>query len=209
MILSDRTIREELAAKVGTSEEELDLHEGKTATGAALTDLLEGRDLAREGHYEPGDIEDDYTASGFGAFFAEVRVNHYTGETRVDRMLGAFGFGRVLNAKTARSQCIGGITWSIGVALTEALEFDPRDGHLVNCDLAEYHVPVHRDVPDLEVVLVEERDGAASPIQAKGIGELGMCGGAAAISNAIYNACGARLYDYPMTPDRVLAAMFD
>ncbi len=204
-----KAIREELAAKVGTSEEELDLHEGKTATGAALTDLLEGRDLAREGHYEPGDIEDDYTASGFGAFFAEVRVNHYTGETRVDRMLGAFGFGRVLNAKTARSQCIGGITWSIGVALTEALEFDPRDGHLVNCDLAEYHVPVHRDVPDLEVVLVEERDGAASPIQAKGIGELGMCGGAAAISNAIYNACGARLYDYPMTPDRVLAAMFD
>lgn len=202
-------IREALAAKAGTSEEELDLQEGKTANGTALTDLLDGKDLAREGHYEPGDIEDDYTASGFGAFFAEVRVNRYTGETRVDRMLGAFGFGRVLNAKTARSQCIGGITWSIGVALTEALEFDPRDGHLVNCDLAEYHVPVHRDVPDLHVVLVEERDGAASPIQAKGIGELGMCGGAAAIANAIYNASGARLYDYPMTPDRVLAAMPD
>ncbi len=204
-----KVIREELAKKVGISEEVLELSEGKTATGESLTDLLEGNDLAREGHYEPGDIEDDYTASGFGAFFAEVRVNHYTGETRVDRMLGAFGFGRVLNAKTARSQCIGGITWSIGVALTEALEFDPRDGHLVNCDLAEYHVPVHRDVPDIEAVLVEERDGAASPIQAKGIGELGMCGGAAAIANAIYNACGARLYDYPMTPDRVLAAMPD
>jgi xanthine dehydrogenase YagR molybdenum-binding subunit len=204
-----KAIREELAAKIGTSEEELELSAAKTATGESLTDLLEGKDLIREGHYEPGDIEDDYTASGFGAFFAEVRVNHYTGETRVDRMLGAFGFGRVLNAKTARSQCIGGITWSIGVALTEALEFDPQDGHLVNCDLAEYHVPVHRDVPDLEVVLVEERDGAASPIQAKGIGELGMCGGAAAIANAIYNACGARLYDYPMTPDRVIAAMPD
>lgn len=204
-----KAIREELAAKIGTSEEKLDLREGKTVGGDSLTDLLDGNDLAREGHYEPGNIEDDYTASGFGAFFAKVRVNHYTGETRVDRMLGAFGFGRVLNAKTARSQCIGGITWSIGAALTEALEFDPRDGHLVNCDLAEYHVPVHRDVPDLEVVLVEERDGAASPIQAKGIGELGMCGGAAAIANAIYDACGARLYDYPMTPDRVLAAMPD
>ncbi|MDG5748936.1 xanthine dehydrogenase family protein molybdopterin-binding subunit [Qipengyuania sp. XHP0207] len=204
-----KAIREELATRIGTSEDKLELSEGKTATGESLTDLLEGKDLAREGHYEPGDIEDDYTASGFGAFFAEVRVNHYTGETRVERMLGAFGFGRVLNAKTARSQCIGGITWSIGVALTEALEFDPRDGHLVNCDLAEYHVPVHRDVPDLDVVLVEERDGAASPIQAKGIGELGMCGGAAAIANAIYNACGARLYDYPMTPDRVLAVMPD
>lgn len=204
-----KAIREDLAAKIGTSEEQLELRDGKTASGESLIDLLAGEEIAREGHYEPGDITDDYTASGFGAFFAEVRVNHYTGETRVNRMLGAFGFGRVLNAKTARSQCIGGITWSIGVALTEALEFDPRDGHLVNCDLAEYHVPVHRDVPDLEVVLVEERDGAASPIQAKGIGELGMCGGAAAIANAIYNACGARLFDYPMTPDRVLAAMPD
>ncbi|WP_128892080.1 xanthine dehydrogenase family protein molybdopterin-binding subunit [Erythrobacter sp. HKB08] len=202
-----QAIREEIAGKLGVDETELDLANGKAASGETLVDLLDGKDIAREGHYEPGDIEDDYTASGFGAFFAQVRVNRFTGETRVDRMLGAFGFGRVLNYKTARSQCLGGITWSIGVALTEALEFDPRDGHLVNCDLAEYHVPVHRDVPDLEVVLVEERDPAASPIQAKGIGELGMCGGAAAIANAIYNACGARLFDYPMTPDRVLAAM--
>ena len=204
-----KAIREELAKKLGSAEEDLELEAGRTGSGKALTDILGGEDIVREGHYEPGDIEDDYTASGFGAFFAEVRVNHYTGETRVDRMLGAFGFGRVLNPKTARSQCLGGITWSIGVALTEALEFDPNNGHVVNCDLAEYHVPVHRDVPDLEVVLVEERDGAASPIQAKGIGELGMCGGAAAIANAVYNACGARLFDYPMTPDRVLAAMPD
>jgi xanthine dehydrogenase YagR molybdenum-binding subunit len=204
-----KAIREELASRAGVSETELELSEGKAAGGSDLVDLLDGAELAKEGHYEPGDITDDYTASGFGAFFAQVRVNRYTGETRVDRMLGAFGFGRVLNRKTARSQCIGGITWSIGVALTEALEFDPRDGHLVNCDLAEYHVPVHRDVPDLDVIMVEERDPAASPIQAKGIGELGMCGGAAAIANAIYNACGARLFDYPMTPDRVLAALQD
>lgn len=204
-----KALREEIADRAGVAEQDLDLHDGQTGQGQSLAALLDGKELVREGHYEPGDIEDDFTASGFGAFFAQVRVNHYTGETRVDRMLGAFGFGRVLNAKTARSQCIGGITWSIGVALTEALEFDPRDGHLVNCDLAEYHVPVHRDVPDLDVVLVEERDGAASPIQAKGIGELGMCGGAAAIANAIYNACGARLFDYPMTPDRVLQALPD
>ena len=204
-----KSIRESIADKLGVEETELDLADGRVASGEALVELLGGEDMACEGHYEPGDIEEDYTASGFGAFFAQVRVNRFTGETRVDRMLGAFGFGRVLNHKTARSQCLGGITWSIGVALTEALEFDPRDGHLVNCDLAEYHVPVHRDVPDLEVLLVEERDPAASPIQAKGIGELGMCGGAAAIANAIYNACGARIFDYPMTPDRVLAAMPD
>ncbi|GAB5349732.1 xanthine dehydrogenase family protein molybdopterin-binding subunit [Alteriqipengyuania sp. 357] len=202
-----KALREELAKRAGVEETALELSNGRTSDGQSLTDLLDGKDLAREGHYEPGDIADDYTASGFGAFFAQVRVNRFTGETRVDRMLGAFGFGRVLNQTTARSQCLGGITWSIGLALTEALEFDPRDGHLVNCDLAEYHVPVHRDVPDLDVVMVEERDPAASPIQAKGIGELGMCGGAAAIASAIYNASGARLFDYPMTPDRVLAAM--
>ncbi len=200
-------IREELAERIGISESELELTDGQASSGESLVSLLDGKDIEREGHYEPGDIEDDFTASGFGAFFAQVRVNRFTGETRVDRMLGAFGFGRVLNHKTARSQCLGGITWSIGVALTEALEFDPTDGHLVNCDLAEYHVPVHRDVPDLDVIMVEERDPAASPIQAKGIGELGMCGGAAAIGNAIYNACGARIFDYPMTPDRVMAAM--
>ena len=204
-----KALREELASRVGVAETELDLANGQVVGGQTLVQLLGGADLAQEGHYEPGAIDDDFTAAGFGAFFAQVRVNHYTGETRVDRMLGAFGFGRVLNRKTARSQCLGGITWSIGAALTEALEFDPRDGHLVNCDLAEYHVPVHRDVPDLEVIMVEERDPAASPIQAKGIGELGMCGGAAAIANAIYHASGARLFDYPMTPDRVLACMPD
>ena len=202
-------LREKLAHRAGTSETELDLRDGSVVGGNSLVELLDGEDISEVGHYEPGDIADSHTASGFGAFFAKVRVNRFTGETRVDRMLGAFGFGRVLNEKTARSQCLGGITWSIGVALTEALLFDPVDGHLVNCDLAEYHVPVNRDVQDVDVMMMEERDPVASPIQAKGIGELGMCGGAAAIANAIYNACGARLFQYPMTPDRVLAALPD
>lgn len=205
--LACRALREKLAKKAGTEESDLALRDGAVEGGKSLSDLLDGQELSEEGHYEPGEIAETHTASGFGAFFAQVRVNRFTGETRVDRMLGAFGFGRVLNAKTARSQCLGGITWSIGAALTEALHFDPRDGHLVNCDLAEYHVPVNRDVPEVEVLMVEERDPVASPIQAKGIGELGMCGGAGAIANAIYNACGARILHFPMTPDRVLAAM--
>ena len=200
-------LRATLAKKAGVSAEELKLKDGGVIGGASLVELLDGEELSVEGHYEPGAVEDDFTASGYGAFFAQVRVNRFTGETRVDRMLGAYGFGRVLNAKTARSQCLGGIVWSIGAALTEALLFDPVDGHIANCDLAEYHVPVNRDVPDLEVIMVEERDPAASPIQAKGVGELGMCGGAAAIGNAIYNACGARVLGFPMTPDRVIAAM--
>jgi len=204
-----RALREKLAERAGTDEGEMSLKDGRVVGGASLTDLLNGQPLSEEGEYEPGDIDDDFVAAGFGAYFAEVRVNRFTGETRVNRMTGAFGFGRVLNERTARSQCQGGMVWSIGVALTEALHFDPRDGHLVNCDLAEYHVPVNRDVPELDVIMVEERDPAASPIQAKGIGELGMCGGAAAIANAIYNACGARVLDFPMTPDRVIACMPD
>ena len=205
--LACQGLRQSLAERAGLEDDALVLKDGQVVDGAPITDLLGGDSLSCEGHYEPGKVASDYTVSGFGAFFAEVRVNRFTGETRVVRMTGAFGFGRVLNAKTARSQCLGGVTWSIGTALTEALHFDPVDGHLVNCDLAEYHVPVNRDVPDVDIIMVEERDPAASPIQAKGIGELGMCGGAAAIANAIYNASGARLYEYPMTPDRVLAAM--
>jgi xanthine dehydrogenase YagR molybdenum-binding subunit len=205
--LACRALRKMLAERAGTGESDLILRDGAVEGGRSLVELLDGEELSEEGHYEPGDIADSHTASGFGAFFAQVRVNRFTGETRVDRMLGAFGFGRVLNEKTARSQCLGGITWSIGAALTEALHFDPKDGHLVNCDLAEYHVPVNRDVGEVEVVMVEERDPVASPIQAKGIGELGMCGGAGAIANAIYNACGARVLSFPMTPDRVLEVM--
>lgn len=203
-------IRDDIARRLKTKADRLTLKDGRAIVGddsRPLGEIIDGAAISVLGHYEPGKVEQAFVTSGYGAFFAEVAVNHWTGETRVRRMTGAFGFGRVLNAKTARSQCIGGMVWCIGSALTEALEFDPVDGHLVNCDLAEYHVPVNRDVPPLEVIMVEERDPAASPIQAKGIGELGMCGGAGAIANAIYNACGARMREFPMTPDRVLAAM--
>ncbi len=210
VFLACEAIRKELAGRLKIKPDALILKDGKAGSGkqaVALTELTNGKPIAVIGHYEPGAVEEDFVASGYGAFFAEVAVNNWTGETRVRRMTGAFGFGRVLNAKTARSQCIGGMVWCIGSALTEALHFDPNDGHLVNCDLAEYHVPVHRDIPDLDVIMVEERDAVASLIQSKGIGELGMCGGAGAIANAIYNACGARMHAFPMTPDRVLAAM--
>ena len=136
-------------------------------------------------------------------------MNAFTGETRVRRMTGAFGFGRVLNAKTARSQCLGGMVWGIGSALTEAMEFDHRTGRLMTHDLAEYHVPVHRDVPAIEVILLEERDAAASPLQAKGAGELGICGAAGAVASAIYNACGVRLHSFPMTPDKLAKRLPD
>ncbi len=212
VFLACEAIRIEVAGRLKVKADKLTLKNGQADTGktaVSLTELMGGKPISVIGHYEPGAVEKNFVASGYGAFFAEVAVNHWTGETRVRRMTGAFGFGRVLNAKTARSQCIGGMVWCIGSALTEALHFDPNDGHLVNCDLAEYHVPVHRDITDLDVIMVEELDPVASLIQAKGIGELGMCGGAGAIANAIYNACGARMYAFPMTPDKVLAAMHD
>jgi xanthine dehydrogenase YagR molybdenum-binding subunit len=115
----------------------------------------------------------------------------------------------VLNAKTARSQAIGGMIWGIGSALTEELVFDTRDGHLANHDLAEYHVPVHRDVPAIEAYFIDDRDPVGSPLQGKGVGELGICGAAGAIANAIYNACGARVRSFPITLDKVLAELPD
>ena len=145
----------------------------------------------------------------FGAHFAEVAVNDVTGEVRVRRMLGSFAAGRILNPRTARSQCHGGMIWGIGMALTEELTHDRRDGHVVNRDLAGYHLPVNADVPPLDVHFVEERDDWAGPMQAKGIGELGICGAGAAILNAVYHASGARVRDLPATPDRVIAALPD
>ncbi|TJZ92961.1 xanthine dehydrogenase family protein molybdopterin-binding subunit [Paracoccus gahaiensis] len=205
-------IRATLAQALGCSADQLILKDGQAwAEGVdarPVTDLLT-EDLTRTGKIEPGELMEKVNQSTYGAFFCEVAVNAFTGETRLRRMTGAFGFGRVLNAKTARSQCIGGMVWGIGSALTEELSFDARDGHLVNHDLAEYHVPVHADIPPMEVILLEERDADASPLQSKGVGELGICGAAGAIANAIYNACGVRLRDFPMTPDKLLADLPD
>jgi xanthine dehydrogenase YagR molybdenum-binding subunit len=110
----------------------------------------------------------------------------------------------VLNAKTARSQCLGGMTFGIGAALTEDLIHDLRTGKLVNHDLAEYHVPSNADIPQMEVHFVDERDIHANPIHAKGIGELGISGAGAAVANAVYNATGIRVREFPITLDKLL-----
>ena len=206
------TIREKVAEKLGCSDEDLTLRDGFATVGntrTSLVDVLQGQEIEETGHFKPGEIEHKCHSAMYGAFFAEVAVNAYTGETRVRRFHGTFGLGRVLNHKTARSQCLGGMVWGIGSALTEELMFDRHDGHVVNPDLAEYHVPVNLDVPALDVVLVEERDAAGSPLQAKGVGELGICGAGAAICNAIYHACGVRARSFPITPDKLIAELPD
>lgn len=212
VFLACEGIRSAVARRLGCAAEDLTLKDG-VATGGnlrrPLPEILAGEALSEEGHIEPGQTMKGFAQSGFGAHFAEVGVNAVTGETRVRRMLGVFEAGRILNEKTARSQCHGGMIWGIGAALTEALEHDPRDGHVVNRDLAEYHLPVHADVPLLEVRFVETRDDQANPIQAKGIGELAISGAGAAIGNAIFNATGVRVRDFPATLDRILPHLPD
>jgi xanthine dehydrogenase YagR molybdenum-binding subunit len=160
-----------------------------------------------EGSVTPVGLDDRYAHAGFGAQFAEVGVDRDTGEVRVRRMLGVFAAGRILNPKTARSQMIGGMTWGIGAALTEENHVDLRYGSFINQDLASYHVPVNADVGAMDVVFLDEADPHGNPLGSKGIGELGICGAAAAVTNAIHNATGARIRDFPATPDKLVAAL--
>ena len=173
----------------------------------AIAALAPAGGLVADGEIVPGDNRKEYSQQAYGANFAEVGVDRDTGEVRVRRMLGVFTAGRILNAKTARSQAIGGMVWGIGSALHEHLVLDSRTGHYVNHDLAEYHVPVHADVPELEAVFLPELDDKANPLKSKGLGELSISGAGAAVANAVFHATGARVRAYPLTPDRVMAAM--
>jgi xanthine dehydrogenase YagR molybdenum-binding subunit len=177
-------------------------------TSKTLASLVGAAGLEAKGSIRPGEMEKKYSQQSYGAQFAEVAVDADTGEVRLRRMLGVFTAGRILNAKTARSQAIGGMIFGVGAALEEQLVLDPRfGGYYVNHDLAEYHVPVHADLPFVDAVFLPERDDRANPLKAKGVGELGICGAGAAVANAVYNACGARIRDYPITLDKVLAAL--
>jgi xanthine dehydrogenase YagR molybdenum-binding subunit len=160
-----------------------------------------------DGAVEPGSNNKNYNQNSYGAFFAEVGVDMDTGEIRLRRMLGVFAAGRILNAKTARSQALGGMIFGVGSALSEEMVLDPRYGAFVNHDLAEYHVPVNADIGPMEAIFLPELDDKANPLKIKGLGEVGISGAGACIANAVYNACGVRIRDYPLTLDKVLAGM--
>jgi len=160
--------------------------------------------LSAEDQIEFGDLAKRYQQSTFAGHFVEVGVDAATGETRVRRMLAVCSAGRILNPKSARSQVIGAMTMGVGAALMEELAVDKRHGFFVNHDLAGYEVPVHADIPHQEVIFLDEVDPASSPMKAKGVGELGLCGVGAAIANAVYNATGVRVRDYPITLDKLI-----
>ncbi|HXT17173.1 MAG TPA: xanthine dehydrogenase family protein molybdopterin-binding subunit [Gemmatimonadaceae bacterium] len=162
--------------------------------------IVEARADAKPGE----DAKKKYSMHAFGAVCVEVRVDPDLGTVRLSRVVGAYGGGRVLNPKTARSQIIGGIVYGIGMALLEDTLIDPRNGRYVNAELDEYHLPVNADVPHIDVTFVDEKDEHVNPIGVKGLGEIGITGVAAAIANAVYHATGVRVRELPITLDKVL-----
>jgi xanthine dehydrogenase YagR molybdenum-binding subunit len=160
--------------------------------------------LEATGNFAGNPEGQQFSMRAYGAQFAEVRVNEDTGEVRVPRLLGVFAAGRVINPKTARSQMLGGMTWGLSMALHEESVLDPRFGDYVNHDFAEYHIATNADVGTVEVAWIEEDDPHVNPIGAKGIGELGIVGTAAAIANAVYHAAGVRVHDLPITLDKLV-----
>lgn len=203
-------LREAVAQKAEFNINDSVFTEGRIRSGTrsfSLAELAGNQGLVAEDAIEFGDLDKRYQQSTFGAHFVEVGVDIATGETRVRRMLAVCAAGRILNPKTARSQVIGAMTMGVGAALMEALEVDKRYGFFVNHDLAGYEVPVHADIPHQEVIFLDETDPISSPMKAKGVGELGICGAAAAVANAIYNATGVRVRDYPITLDKLIGKM--
>ncbi|MDB5397280.1 MAG: xanthine dehydrogenase family protein molybdopterin-binding subunit [Rhodospirillales bacterium] len=160
--------------------------------------------IEADGEIKPGQEMRDYSQNAYGACFAEVGVDIDSGEPRLRRMLGVFTAGRILNAKTARSQATGGLIWGLSSALHEEGLIDERYGKFMNNDLAGYHVPAHADVVDVDAVFLPEVDDKSNPLKSKGLGELGICGSGAAVANAIYNACGVRVRSYPITLDKLI-----
>lgn len=200
-------LREAAAQKLGLDPVDAAFADARVSAGGRSLPLAQAAadgELVAEDLMEYGDLDKKFQQSTFGAHFVEVAVDAATGETRIRRMLAVCAAGRILNPKSARSQVIGAMTMGAGAALMEDLVVDQRGGFFVNHDLAGYEVPVHADIPHQEVIFLDETDPISSPMKAKGVGELGICGVAAAIANAVYNATGVRVRDYPITLDKLI-----
>ncbi|MES2184475.1 MAG: xanthine dehydrogenase family protein molybdopterin-binding subunit [Pseudomonadota bacterium] len=170
----------------------------------ALIGRWRGEPLETRASSAPGDEKKQFSMHAFGAVFVEVRVDEDLGIVRVPKVVGVYGVGNLLNAKTAHSQLMGGIVWGLGMALMEETQRDLRDGRYVNGNLAEYHVPVNADVGEIDVQFVPEHDPHVNPLGVKGIGEIGITGVAAAVANAVFNATGKRVRDLPVTLDKLI-----
>jgi xanthine dehydrogenase YagR molybdenum-binding subunit len=179
------------------------------STGESFTALLTRNGAApieAEGSAEPGPDKNSMTTQSFGAVFAEVAVDKDTHMVQVRRVVGTYDIGTLMNNKTGLNQLMGGIVWGVGFALHEEAVIDPVYGRTVNGNLADYHVPVNADIGDIDVSVLNIPDTKFNPLGSRGIGEIGITGAAAAVANAIYNATGKRVRNYPMTPDKIMQA---
>ncbi|WP_120717431.1 aldehyde oxidoreductase molybdenum-binding subunit PaoC [Tsuneonella amylolytica] len=197
-------LRRKVAEKFGFDADAATFADGRVTGGGTARKLAEAGPMSAEGEMDFGAFQKDYDIGTYAGHFAEVGVDMYTGETRIRRMLAVCDAGRILNPLSARSQVIGAMVMSAGAALMEDLVVDKRFGFFVNHDLAGYEVPVHADIPHQEVVFLDTLDDKVSPLKAKGVGELGICGPGAAVANAIYNATGVRVREYPITLDKLI-----
>ncbi|WP_295991844.1 xanthine dehydrogenase family protein molybdopterin-binding subunit [Rugamonas sp.] len=200
----------------GAPDAEVDMDQGwllrRSGSGAAaqrepLAALLArhgGQPVSADGGAQPGDEKKQYALHSFGAVFVEVHVDPDLGTVRVPRVVGVYDVGRLMNRKTGHSQLMGGIVWGLGMALTEQTELDWNAGRAVNANLADYHVPVNADIGTLDISVLYRPDPHVNPLGARGIGEIGIVGVAAAVANAVYHATGKRLRALPITPDKLI-----
>ena len=202
-------LQEKLADKMGASLNDLSFSNGQIVVNGksvALQTLIREGEISAEAKMEYAESRKQFEHQTFGAHFVEVAVNELTFEVRVKRMLAVCDAGRIINPKAAENQVLGGMVMGLGAALMEELVVDERLGFFVNHDLAGYEIPVHADIPEQKVIFIDDVDEYAGPLKAKGVGELGLTGVAPAIANAIYNATGIRVRDYPITLDKLLAS---
>jgi xanthine dehydrogenase YagR molybdenum-binding subunit len=173
---------------------------------AAIIERNGNQPVEAQGSAEPGQDHTAYTSYSWGAVFAEVAVDRYTHMPQVRRIVATYDIGTLMNNKTGLNQLTGGIVWGVSFALHEEAHIDPVHGRTVNNNLAEYHVPVNRDIGEIDVTVLNIPDTKFNPLGARGIGEIGITGAAAAVANAIYNATGKRIREYPITPDKIMLA---
>ena len=197
-------LRRAIGEKLGFDGAAATFADGKASFGGTSHALADAGMLTAEGEMTFGEFKKEYDVGTYAAHFAEVAVDLYTGETSIRRMLSVCDAGRIINPLSARSQVIGAMVMAAGATLSEDLHVDKRFGFFANHDLASYEVPVHADIPPQECIFLDTPDPVISPLKAKGVGELGICGPGAAIANAIYNATGIRVRDYPLTMDKYL-----
>jgi xanthine dehydrogenase YagR molybdenum-binding subunit len=202
-------LRHAIGKRLGFNSDAATFANGKVRIGDRSLALTEAGAISADGEMTFGKFKSEYDVGSYVAHFSEGCVDRFTGEIRVRRMLAVCDAGRILNPLSARSQVIGAMVMGVGAALMEELAVDKRFGFFVNHDLVGYEVPVHADIPHQDCIFLDTTDPVISPLQAKGVGELGICGAGAAIANAIYNATAIRVRDYPLTLDKYLDRLPD